>query len=59
LSGDQFEELESALQEAAKGLKRYRELIGSLLGESEEERRLLLRAAKGLSSSEIRVARAI
>ena len=29
------------------------------MGESEEERRLLLRAAKGLSSSEIRVARAI
>jgi hypothetical protein len=56
LSGDQFEELESALQEAAKGLKRYRELIGRLLGESEEERRLMLRASAGLSSGEIRVA---
>jgi hypothetical protein len=56
LSGEQFEELEVALQEAAKGLKRYRELIGRLLGESEEEQRLMLRVVKGLSSSEIRVA---
>ena len=51
-----LEELESALGEALKGLRRYRELVGRLLGESEEERRLMLRAARGLSSTEIRVA---
>lgn len=56
MSVDQFEELEAALQEAARGLRRYRELIGRLLGETEEERRLMLRAARGLSSVEIRVA---
>ena len=51
-----LEELESALGEALKGLRKYRELVGRLLGESEEERRLMLRAARGLSSTEIRVA---
>lgn len=51
-----LEELESALGEALKGLKKYRELVGRLLGESEEERRLMLRATRGLSSTEIRVA---
>jgi hypothetical protein len=51
-----LEELESALGEALRGLKKYRELVARLLGDSEEERRLMLRAAKGLSSTEIRVA---
>ena len=51
-----LEELESALGEALRGLRKYRELVGRLLGESEEERRLMLRAARGLSSTEIRVA---
>ena len=56
MSGDQFEELEAALGEAVKGLKRYRELVARLVGETEEERRLMLRVVKGLSSTEIRVA---
>jgi hypothetical protein len=56
LSGDQFEELEAALWEAVKGLRRYRELVARFVGETEEELRLMLTAAKGLSSTEIRVA---
>ncbi len=51
-----LEELEQALAEALRGLKKYRDLVERLLGDSEEERKQMLRVAKGLSSTEIRVA---
>jgi hypothetical protein len=51
-----LEELEQALAEALRGLRRYRELVERLLGGTDEERKRMLRAAKGLSSTEIMVA---
>lgn len=55
MSGD-YEELASALEEAARELRRYRAILARLLGESEEERRQTAKVLKGLSSTEIRVA---
>ena len=52
----EYEELAEALEAAAKGLRRYRELVCRFLGESEEERRRMGRLVAGLSSDEIRVA---
>ena len=51
-----YEELAEALEAAAKGLRRYRELVCRFLGESEEERRRMARLVAGLSPDEIRVA---
>ncbi len=56
MSVDTFAELEEVLGEALGGLRKYRDLIRRLLGDSEEERRLMLKAARGLTSTEIRVA---
>ena len=53
---EDYEELASALEEAAKGLRRYRVVLSRLLGETVEERRASARALKGLTSTEIRVA---
>ncbi len=53
---EEYEELASAFEEAAKGLRRYRTILGRLLGETEEERRASAKVLKGLTSTEIRVA---
>jgi signal transduction histidine kinase len=53
---EDVEELAAALEAAAKGLRRYRELVCRFLGESEEERRRVARLVAGLDSAEVRVA---